>query len=58
MVRALLGGRKRAAKKAEQLDIPEAGKMLMLEGNAKKLLRIESCVRDLRASGPTLRRDH
>jgi len=29
-----------AAKKVEQLDIPEADKMLMLEGNAKKLLRI------------------
>jgi len=30
-----------AAKKVEQLDIPEADKMLMLEGNAKKLLRIK-----------------
>jgi len=30
-----------AAKKVEQLDISEADKMLMLEGNAKKLLRIK-----------------
>ena len=30
-----------AAKKVEQLDIPEADKLLMLEGNAKRLLRIE-----------------
>jgi predicted TIM-barrel fold metal-dependent hydrolase len=30
-----------AAKKVEQLDIPEADKLLMLEGNAKKLLRIK-----------------
>jgi len=29
-----------AAKKVEQLDIPEADKTLMLEGNAKRLLRI------------------
>ena len=30
-----------AAKKVEQLDIPEADKLLLLEGNAKKLLRIK-----------------
>jgi len=30
-----------AAKKVEQLDIPEADQLLMLEGNAKKLLRIK-----------------
>jgi predicted TIM-barrel fold metal-dependent hydrolase len=30
-----------AAKKVEQLDIPEADKFLMPEGNAKRLLRIE-----------------
>ena len=30
-----------AAKKVEQLDLPEADKLLMLEGNAKKLLRIK-----------------
>jgi len=30
-----------AAKKVEQLDVPEAYQLLVLEGNAKKLLRIE-----------------
>ena len=30
-----------AAKKIVQLDIPDADKMLMLEGNAKRLLRIK-----------------
>jgi aminocarboxymuconate-semialdehyde decarboxylase len=30
-----------AAKKVEQLDISEADKILLLEGNAKKLLRIK-----------------
>ena len=29
-----------AAKKVEQLDIPEADKLVMLEGNAKRLLKI------------------
>jgi aminocarboxymuconate-semialdehyde decarboxylase len=29
-----------AAKKIEQLDISEADKLLLLEGNAKRLLRI------------------
>jgi hypothetical protein len=29
-----------AAKKVEQLDIPDSDKQLMLEGNAKRLLRI------------------
>jgi aminocarboxymuconate-semialdehyde decarboxylase len=29
-----------AAKKVEHLDIPDGDKMLMLEGNAKRLLRI------------------
>jgi len=30
-----------AAKKVEQLDIPEADKLLMLDGNAKRLLKIK-----------------
>jgi predicted TIM-barrel fold metal-dependent hydrolase len=30
-----------AAKKVEQLDIPDADKLLMLEGNAKRLLKIK-----------------
>jgi len=29
-----------AAKKVEELDISEADKLLMLEGNAKRLVRI------------------
>ncbi|MBF8254534.1 MAG: Amidohydro-rel domain-containing protein [Deltaproteobacteria bacterium] len=29
-----------AAKKVEQLDIPEADQLLMLEGNAKRLLKL------------------
>ena len=35
-----------AAKKVEQLDIPEADKMLMLEGNAKRFYGSNSDVRD------------
>lgn len=30
-----------AAKKIEQLDISDSDKLLMLEGNAKRLLRIK-----------------